>query len=1098
MAAERFNDCHRAMSAMAAKIAKAQELKAAAGTAFAKKRVRQALKLYIDALDCLRSPPGQNQLQNDGEAASAQQSERHADEGRRSAEYRLLEATLLSNISICCKLRGDVKEGLELANSTLEVLAQSAAERKSEATAAAADTDGHAAAVGKLREKNVQRAQQLAELHEALIEMDRLRDGSADASVVAAADSCSPYRQNLESTLEFCYFGHDNPKSGARQIFFQAAGHNNRDFSAFFGGCGDCRHVFATLLDLVDRVLRGYHPKEEGFRSVHLELNDIHPFVLARFVVVCHMSAEIHDLQSKAPAADPASEEKVRGLAMALQSFAADCFIRRSDWDGIVKPALQRVRAGFEKRAASPSQHGPVDDLSLPWLICDREAATAVVESIDQWFVQEGLHSATAMRDKIKRDAAGALRLARHRLLAGPGMREKLMAQYTMERQSRAMTTHNAAAALAPQQLDTVIVNSVPPEQARAMLRFPVEKKRAVVGNLWLEEQWPSSDPLGTVVNSMVNQAPQSTMDVDILQYVCIESDIATTMQNIVLDIAFWFKYHCYPPAGTKVNPALAAQFRADPSQAVHDFVGTIAPGTPREDIQLGLPDFEFNDDDILWNPAVFDERHYERDGGQGDVGAYAQPLAVTIYRMYVENGFFKVKPHVRDIADLAAQFYGDVGSALALLSQESGDYRPGDRRSGFSIKLSVGDVFEALQTAGRAGQSFDSIYLSNIPDYTGMLPVFSYAPTVLKQFGVLGSNVLLNTGMWPSYADYVYHMAFCDYDEAKTFCQCEYVGDDSPFGTLEWRKADSNWWKEGEVLRKKAAFVEWLRDILLNIAFPSRESDQAKVTPAMKATRPQSLAMFFRLAASWQHPLPRIWHAEVIRDVLNSGELKTKWRHHPVQINPVQLQARKKSQRARKIDVSFAVAELATLAAVFRSPVAYVSPIAQPAEGSKAKSLTSLSADEIYRIRVQQVLALAKDHVYKSDASVGVAILRARPSVLDHREFSTGTLLDIRKALRHGDDPDSPLHPMADERTLGVEVLHLISTCHVDVSVDASVDFLLPCEVWRALRGDEEAFVVLFNYYNWLTVSKPQSMADARATTDLRLGGPISVFTGE
>ena len=1055
------------MSATAAE--EAEHLKGEAGAAFAKKQVREAELLYRRALGCLRSSrqPQPSEQQQEQQPQQQQQSD---------AGSALLEATLVSNIAICRKLVGGIKQGLKLSEEVLAII-----------DACAEGTSEHRQALEKLREKNAVRVRRLTALHEGLVATEQLRDGSTDAAAVGVADSCTANRAAVQTAIEYYFFGHDDPKSLVEKIATKEGARKVDNVSVFFGGCGDCRHVFATLFDLVKRV----HPAAKCVKDVHLELNDLNPMSLARFAVVCSMSAEVHKLQKK-HSARHSDKIKLKQLAMALQSFAVDCFIEKAHWNGIIKPALARVRAAFDEHAsvacstaaAQASESNPLKAISLSWLTCDAKAATGVVRAIDQWLTQVGKFSPTYMRQYIAKFAEFNREQARTSYLKYPALRKQLLARFHAQRRQYRVSFEEALRGRTERDIDTLLREDTPRQRWPAVLNLPLERKRQMVVENMIEHQLPSDDPARTMAEINADDCPRSMDDVDIVIFITKRCSRLMELKSVLLDVVFWYKHNCYPPVDVPLNPDMASELKRDTPFALERFMQWVDADFDKGAHGLRLPSFDFNNERILVNPAMFDQRFLdESQTTEIDVTHFTRPSAAMLYLDFIDAGFFALSPQVTGMADLAAQFYGEVGSSLALLSQEDRARHPADSHPGLSVKLSSGDVYNALETAGRAGTVFDYVYLSNIPDYTGMLPVFSYGITALKPHGILESNILANTRIWETSEDYLYHMGFCDFEEAKNYCQSQFIGDKNPFGAMVWQKSPKNWWLGGEVLKKKSAFLHWLHDVLLNILLPSHEVIPSRYLNAMKATRPQSLAMFFRLAMSWRHPLPRIWHAEVVRDVLKNGKLKTKWQQHPERTNPVLLKARVKSGSARNVDLTFALAEVATLAAAFRTPVACL-----PATSRKAAQwqMAPLSLEEICRVRTMKG-QMTQNPVRKADPGFGVAILKNMPATEVH-------LIDIRHALRHSADPSPAvrMHPNADLSTSNVKVLHLISTCHVD-NTAGYVDFLLPCEEWKTLRKDKSVSVVLFSYYNWMSVAAPQPLATStQSTNDLQLGGPM------
>ncbi|KAI9003732.1 hypothetical protein BC832DRAFT_559805 [Gaertneriomyces semiglobifer] len=58
-----------------------------------------------------------------------------------------------------------------------------------------------------------------------------------------------------------------------------------------FGGCGDCRHLYMTLLDLWNEAKK--RPDEEAPVRVHILCNDIHPSTLARLSIILYLAMDL-------------------------------------------------------------------------------------------------------------------------------------------------------------------------------------------------------------------------------------------------------------------------------------------------------------------------------------------------------------------------------------------------------------------------------------------------------------------------------------------------------------------------------------------------------------------------------------------------------------------------------------------------------------------------------------------------------------------------------------------------------------------------------------------------------------------------------------
>lgn len=258
---------------------------------------------------------------------------------------------------------------------------------------------------------------------------------------------------------EYYYFGHDTPVSAIDSWIFDEgdegdnrAGRSKKifhqdDLSIFFGGCGDCRHVIATLFDILDRVDVMNTTK---VKNIRLELNDVHPFVFARFVVVCNLAMQLDKMsigleleysEQQKPgfklqgslAQWSESKADMRRLAAALQSFAFDWSIRLCDWDEILKPTIDRIRSHFlsflkthqhtsTRKTNTGSQKNqkkqtmnrypvlPLSEVQLDEILAKTMAlfeyntstASAIVEAIDRWYSQHGAYKATEVLKILK------------------------------------------------------------------------------------------------------------------------------------------------------------------------------------------------------------------------------------------------------------------------------------------------------------------------------------------------------------------------------------------------------------------------------------------------------------------------------------------------------------------------------------------------------------------------------------------------------------------------------------------------------------------------------------------------------------------------
>jgi hypothetical protein len=175
----------------------------------------------------------------------------------------------------------------------------------------------------------------------------------------------------------------------------------------------------------------------------------------------------------------------------------------------------------------------------------------------------------------------------------------------------------------------------------------------------------------------------------------------------------------------------------------------------------------------------------------------------------------------------------------------------------------------------------FHRIFLSNIPDYIGMLSVFTvilpllhrpsrFVPTFIQ------SNVLFNTGLWSSYSHYIYSSTgIPDFFGAERLLGIRFLTMDSV-----WEQQNQYTWSD--VVRPQASREEltlWLHRVLLFSLLPPMRDPYG----SWNEECPMNFASFLRLCTFCVETLgyPIHWVGGVVDDVLaacsGKSTLKTK-----------------------------------------------------------------------------------------------------------------------------------------------------------------------------------------------------------------------------
>ena len=212
-------------------------------------------------------------------------------------------------------------------------------------------------------------------------------------------------------------------------------------------------------------------------------------------------------------------------------------------------------------------------------------------------------------------------------------------------------------------------------------------------------------------------------------------------------------------------------------------------------------------------------------------------------------------------------RYYWHVGRALLDLSGK------------ITLEVDLGSIV-ALGAADRDTRSLPTKYhritLSNIPDYTGMLSVFTTIAPMLNEkseniIPSLQSNCLLNTGLWKSYDDYVFSGAALAYQDAEAVFNLS-VTDDEPsvWGPFTvWERSGSEKSLSHEDIRT------WIHRLYLMLCLPPDRDCNS----TMREEKPGNMSLFLlTLSRCVTHlGIPAHFVASILEDLLKKKHLVTK-----------------------------------------------------------------------------------------------------------------------------------------------------------------------------------------------------------------------------
>jgi hypothetical protein len=158
---------------------------------------------------------------------------------------------------------------------------------------------------------------------------------------------------------------------------------------------------------------------------------------------------------------------------------------------------------------------------------------------------------------------------------------------------------------------------------------------------------------------------------------------------------------------------------------------------------------------------------------------------------------------------------------------------------------------------------------VSNIPDYTSLLYVFTECLPHLKQIdnAFLKSNIMLNCSLWKDYEHYIYASSLLEtFAKCQTLLNVEFVQGEV-FGSMDalWRNASP---KLQIPFDRRDDIENWLVRILLTSSFPSKRDSRSVIREYYSL----NLVAFFR---SIQHLIdlgyPKHWFSILIQSILNN-----------------------------------------------------------------------------------------------------------------------------------------------------------------------------------------------------------------------------------
>jgi len=645
---------------------------------------------------------------------------------------------------------------------------------------------------------------------------------------------------------EMFVYGHDNPQSafGSGGDFLRPmnlkllSSEERAQISVLFGGVGDARHVFATILDAYSQLHELPQEKRKTFR-IHFTMNDVVPAVIARDLLIFITLSKLGAFDSYMCIRN---DKEAGKWATLLEYLYLGVVMPANVHDNLVNLMDYILSFDFESFTSS-----------FPWMCFSSKSQwNEVVKTIHFWY--EGKTDWGYELPSVDE----MLREFNHKVpsdvdFAALGARNGLDLSM-LERAKKEQEEQEAA------EMDEV-TRQATLEYARLkeLSKTPIN-------------QWEDG-PLKKMADELSTRLSPDTMR-------ATDEEIVQKLQIIIRGLAGLNEDgtrspDLYPGYSYKegsflreTHVVLPPKNSADKSPLKGVFEKAHFARGPNKDQYEEAR--KIIDDEWKTNPVVIDPSWLAMNGGAAPYMNF-DPISGFMNQFYmndeVEDLLLEDEGEKTEFFDYFATFFWNVGSALTSLVNDEILY----------LELSVGGLTcfcrDILTTSELRDKrtwpcKFQRIFVSNIPDYIGMLPFVTEVMPLMHNTdeSYLMSNVMMNTGIWKNYSHYVFSAtAIPQLKEVSPLLGYQPVGKDCVWGEQQWVASPN----AKHVSRDELTL--WLHRLYLSIMFPSQRDSFC----VMREECPYSINMFFRVCTHLveYRNYPSHWIAGVLDEILASSK---------------------------------------------------------------------------------------------------------------------------------------------------------------------------------------------------------------------------------
>ena len=627
-----------------------------------------------------------------------------------------------------------------------------------------------------------------------------------------------------------------------RQVLANERGSGGSTLRLLFAGVGDARHVYRTLADVAGQLAELDASREHSTEelTVNLVVNDHTPEILARSWVMLSLMYELglaeHTLKTAQLDADAKAGRE--GDAAASDGKSSDSVARAHSRVDLLRAVLFETYLSpiatplVDRVVKKTMQDHPIDGES-PWggRCGDGMTTDALTATFEDWrtnplnVTPEDMHAYVEV-DGRDYDPVGGL--------------------------SRMSDNDNAQKQKA---LEETIVKAA---------AWPIDQLRTLLTQA--NVTFSASDDHGSLLEK-ATPVFASAMNVDQSRDPTEEHMLYGPILLDVNDTAYWEAAQCYKYYRMLSYPEW-------PDDIEEQVIGKKWSDTAGLFVRHVLPHMKPN---VTFIHREF--RDAQRCGKKQSGNPFTVMLDLLGGRAQLEREYeTRPKPFLNPDPSVATEathkalyqtlgpLFGAAGSAIFRLASAGG----------LDVQFFSGDmcgVGHQLQRAAEEspephGRSqFSAIFCSNVPDYTGMLPMFlSFAP-LLEPQGLLLHNCLLNCSVWSSMDEYLHattRIPRCDL--TPNLLGVEFITGGIWAGEqICWQPSVTD---KGPDSAKM--LMEWLHDLFLAIVMPPKRAADQYIVEAC----PLTLDSFFRLLDHLHRSgrVPTHWIAEALQPLLGSS----------------------------------------------------------------------------------------------------------------------------------------------------------------------------------------------------------------------------------